>query len=222
MVEKTNFRSSFSLIEVIFSIVIFATIFGTIPTLIQSVNRANENSLTKDIMFHMNSKLYQMLSFPWDENSKRDIFSFSHFLDINSSHNPNIYFNRNSETNVTRNSKSIHRLFYNDKTFISEKLGLEKDENLSNIDDMDDFNNYIYSFSTVSKNYNLAVKIEFIKENFNFLTDERLEILLQKTVSNTPTNIKKLTILTDDSSIKFEVLTTNIGESEFKNKIISN
>lgn len=62
-------RSAFTLIELIFAIVIMSIIVFSIPTMTQINAKASEGSISQEAVFAGSAKLLQVLSFPWDENS---------------------------------------------------------------------------------------------------------------------------------------------------------
>jgi prepilin-type N-terminal cleavage/methylation domain-containing protein len=62
-------RKGFTLIELIFAIVIVAIIVLSIPMMNLINAKATEGSITQEAVFASSAKLMQTLSFPWDENS---------------------------------------------------------------------------------------------------------------------------------------------------------
>lgn len=62
-------RHGFTLIELIFAILIMSIIVFSIPTMTQINAKASEGSISQEAVFAGSAKLLQTLSFPWDENS---------------------------------------------------------------------------------------------------------------------------------------------------------
>jgi prepilin-type N-terminal cleavage/methylation domain-containing protein len=62
-------RQAFTLIELIFAIVIVAIIVLSIPMMTQATSKSSEGSISQEAVFAASAKLMQTLSFPWDENS---------------------------------------------------------------------------------------------------------------------------------------------------------
>ncbi len=62
-------RKGFTLIELIFAIVIVAIIVLSIPMMNMINAKATEGSIAQEAVFASSAKLMQTLSFPWDENS---------------------------------------------------------------------------------------------------------------------------------------------------------
>lgn len=62
-------RSAFTLIELIFTIVIVSIIVLSIPMMTQVTSKSLEGSVDQEAIFGASAKVLQTLSFPWDENS---------------------------------------------------------------------------------------------------------------------------------------------------------
>lgn len=62
-------RSAFTLIELIFAIVIISIIVLSIPMMTQVTSKSLEGSVDQEAIFGASAKVLQTLSFPWDENS---------------------------------------------------------------------------------------------------------------------------------------------------------
>ncbi len=63
-------RTAFTLIELIFAIVIVAIVFLALPTLSSSSSDAVDTSLTQEAIFPMSAQLAQILSYRWDDHSE--------------------------------------------------------------------------------------------------------------------------------------------------------
>ena len=62
-------KKSFSLIELIFTIVIIAFVFTVIPKVIYTTNKTFEFSLKEDGIFNMMTKMMDISTLAWDENN---------------------------------------------------------------------------------------------------------------------------------------------------------
>lgn len=62
-------RKAFTLIELVFAIVIVAIIVLSVPMMNLINAKATEGSISQEAIFASSAKLMQTLSFPWDENS---------------------------------------------------------------------------------------------------------------------------------------------------------
>jgi prepilin-type N-terminal cleavage/methylation domain-containing protein len=88
-------RSGFSLIELVFAIVIIAISLMSVPMLIGESNKANQYSLIQESVMAARTKLGNILTFQWDDNST--IISASRALEglrIVDTANGNIDLNR--------------------------------------------------------------------------------------------------------------------------------
>lgn len=62
-------RSAFTLIELVFAIVIVAITVLSIPVMLQINSRGIEASVDQEAVFAASAKLMQTLAYPWDENA---------------------------------------------------------------------------------------------------------------------------------------------------------
>ncbi|MCJ7765598.1 MAG: type II secretion system GspH family protein [Thiovulaceae bacterium] len=62
-------RSAFTMIELIFAIVVIAVVMLTIPTMIQVNNKALEGSASQEAIFLVSAVLSETTTFLWDDNS---------------------------------------------------------------------------------------------------------------------------------------------------------
>ena len=87
-------KHSFTLIELIFTIVIIALVFTTIPKVIYSTNLTIKFTLKEDGLFNMMSNMMDITTQEWDENDTEffDILltGNSNVLECDSSANPSI------------------------------------------------------------------------------------------------------------------------------------
>lgn len=62
-------RKAFSLIELIFAIVIIAIAVTSVPIMTNAIGKGVENNLVQETIFAASAQLNQVLSYRWDENS---------------------------------------------------------------------------------------------------------------------------------------------------------
>jgi len=70
-------RYAFSLIELIFAIVVISIAVISLPMMIQTTSKGIQGNLTQEAIFASSTKLNEIISYPWDDNSmqKGTIFS---------------------------------------------------------------------------------------------------------------------------------------------------
>lgn len=69
MVKSYTKRTAFTLIELIFALVIIAISVSSIPIMINAVGRGVENNILQETVFAAAAQINQILSYRWDENS---------------------------------------------------------------------------------------------------------------------------------------------------------
>jgi len=131
-------KRSFSLIELIFTIVIIALVFTTIPRIIYTTNESFKFTLKEDGIFNMMAKMMDTSFREWDENdtTSYDILltGNSNILECNSSKKPPIRIGGfYSGYNYSRICP--HNLYVS-------HIGTDLNENSEeDYDDVDDYNN---------------------------------------------------------------------------------
>ena len=130
-------KKSFTLIELIFTIVIIAFIFTTIPKIIYATNEGFKFTLKEDGIFNMMTKIMDISFKDWDENdtNSTDILLAQHqnVLECNSSANPPIriggFYSGDEYSRICKNDLNMSH------------IGPDTDEDSeADYDDVDDFN----------------------------------------------------------------------------------
>lgn len=70
MVRNKLYKSAFTMIELIFAIVIIGISVISLPMMIQATGKSMENSLAQEAIFAASAQLNQVLSYKWDINSQ--------------------------------------------------------------------------------------------------------------------------------------------------------
>ena len=183
-------RKSFTLIELIFTIVIIALVFTTIPKVIYSTNLTIKFTLKEDGLFNMMSNMLDITTQEWDENDTThyDILltGNSNVLECNSSANPAIriggFYSGDLYSRICPNSLYVSH------------IGPDTGENSK--EDYDDIDDYNGTESNATKNGNTRYQIytnvsyvsEWSKSNYNYNT-QTLNYQFS-TTSKTKSNIK--------------------------------
>ena len=131
-------KKSFTLIELIFTIVIIAFIFTTIPKIIYTTNEGFKFTLKEDGIFNMMTKIMDISFKDWDENDTNttDILLAHHqnILECNSSANPPIriggFYSGDEYSRLCQNDLNM--------SAISSDIGEDSEDKY---DDVDDYNN---------------------------------------------------------------------------------
>jgi prepilin-type N-terminal cleavage/methylation domain-containing protein len=101
-------RSAFTLIELIFAIIIISIVVMSMPMMMKTNEQAIEANIAQEAIFASSAKMMQMLSFPWDGNATDNVNpnSYGKIVDITSG--TNAY--KRSDANGTLNTSSSYRV----------------------------------------------------------------------------------------------------------------
>ncbi len=182
-------KKGFTMIELIFSIVIIAIIFTVIPKIIYSFNKSDSYSIREDALFNGISVVNLISRLPWDE--KNTIYN-----DILHTQSINAKFDCNSSTYRRIGGFVGSRNCEHDLNATAISSDGEGDWIYFN--DIDDFNDINISSNIGTDNiYTLANKVTYIKDGslvFKYdYPSQTVNIDLNDTVdSNTTTNLKRL------------------------------
>jgi prepilin-type N-terminal cleavage/methylation domain-containing protein len=131
-------RSGFSLIELVFSIIIIAISLMSVPMLIGESNKANQYSLIQESVMAARTKLGNILTFQWDDNSTIINGSALEGLRVIDTLNGNIDLNRSVGTQYrVGHSHGVDRRKFDTTTnpVLAKRIGPDAGD----LDDIDDF-----------------------------------------------------------------------------------
>jgi len=232
MRNSHSLRGGFSLIEVLFSIVILGTMLTAIPTLLGGLKNIEREVLLKDITVLSASKLQQIVTYRWDEEGRDENVTYSRILDINSTFSGDSIDLSREENRTCRNSGLYNREFFANYTKYAttyDSLGKDSGENnYLDYDDIDDWNGVDYNISTTGElSTAIDIDIFYVDDSIKFYSTEA-NYTISKTPLNRESNIKYINLKVSLERNRFEgsgveefelsVLTTNIGEMEFKKR----
>ena len=234
-------RLAFSMIELIFAIVIIGISVLTIPTMTQVSASSQESSIAQEAVFAGSAKLVQILTYPWSDNSMGlDIVSsvptFTYILNIGNTDaevtynaTTNIY-GRFPDLNSTKRIGQIAAANFRRSFFVNDDTNNtdDSDGTLATIIGLDevggvyDFlnsgtdNEFGYKFT-----YKNNVLIGFIDDTITQDTSNNnlYSATFSQTGSSNPTNLKvvKLSVTNESTSQVATILygyASNIGELE--------
>jgi prepilin-type N-terminal cleavage/methylation domain-containing protein len=221
-------RSGFSLIELIFSIVIIAISVMSIPMMLQQSSKSDNFSLLQETILSSHTKMQNIVSYRWDDASSETDNSVVRVLDVK---------NGDSELNRTVVASSIRRKGHivADKRRKMFDVATYPTSIVDGTNDIDDFNNIEYTISNGGGN-GIAGDLDYIDTNLKmtphiYYIDDKTDYSLSNITftfdSDTnkslslpnSTNIKMVELVTTsqiDSSIPitFRTFSCNIGQSK--------
>ena len=199
-------KSAFSMIELIFAIVIIGVSVISLPMMTQVTSKAIEENLVQEAVFAASTELNQIVSYYWDENSVDNSDSLSKVID-------NSDCNDTTRLRVGHINQPLHRRCL-DSNATNPSLTLGSDG--GDRDDIDDnivSNEAIFiaesgnvaSAEGYKKNYNKTINVEYT--NFGVTTAASK-------------NIKKITVTISDTEdnttiTKLSTYSANIGEVDY-------
>ncbi|CAA6815897.1 MAG: Unknown protein [uncultured Campylobacterales bacterium] len=218
--KYNNMKKGFSLIELLFSIVIISLTIFTLPMLMTSSNKSDDISTTSDMIYAIESNIYATLTYKWDENGQ-DGIARNKVLKTNSTA---IGLNEVNSTNyrighvIGNTRRSFHKVPLN----ASNSLTLEG----TVINDIDDFNDKNISMSKsididYLNNFDVTTKVSYVEDNdaSDMYQKESIDFTLGLTPTTSSTNIKEVSITAYSSdknlSINMKAYSSNIGEGTY-------
>ncbi len=208
-------KRAFTLIELIFAIVVMAIAFLAIPQLFE-ISSANIEEVLKDEATFQGMKTAKTIqTYYWDENSLNSDGNYTYILDVQS-----------GDSELDRYS-TVYRLgnlilakkrkFYEATTYASSTLGSEATDVI--YDDIDDFNNQEENITSSLIDMIVKTQVYYIDDRATYSSNT-----INKTISTTrksrSTNIKMIDINITDSKgnviLVYRTISCNIGSAPIK------
>lgn len=195
-------KSAFSMIELIFAIVIIGVSVISLPMMTQVTSKAIEENLVQEAVFAASTELNQIVSYYWDENSVENNNSLSRVIDTNDC-------NITTRLRVGHIDQPLHRrCLDNNATRPSpEPLGSDGGD-LDDIDDTTGISSIFESFVASAEGY---------KEDYNKTVAVTYSSFGDTTAASK--NIKKITVtITDldgETITSLSTFSANIGEVDY-------
>jgi len=214
--SKKIVRNAFTMIELIFAIVVIGVTVLTVPLMIETNNKATEGNLAQEAIFLVSSVLSTTTTFVWDDNSivdtgSVDDFVLSKVLDVNPIGSE--YGRTAADSNTRRGGlrEDKHRQFfdYNISNPVQSAPAQAGDINL-NVP----LDNSVADISGFKQAYSIAAKRVYV-------SDATAEPFVFTTASQgaTLSNLKmiEVAILGEDGAIisTLRAYTANIGEVDY-------
>ena len=198
-------KSSFTLIELVFAIVIVGIVVTSLPMLLSTTAKNTNTNLQAKSFFNAYALVALMQATLWDENNTKD----DNYYKVLTADNGDSELKciRNGVKELNNNSGANCATDYN-KT---SKIGPDTGENdVSKYDDIDDFNGY----ETNTSNYIFDVSVRYLDDKANYSAKNIYFNEDDKNVNGT--NMKFITVTVKDKQTKkiiakLQYSTSNIG-----------
>jgi len=203
--KNTSLRSAFTLIELIFAIVIISIAVISLPMMARITSKGVESNIAQEAIFAASAELMGATSYYWDKNSMQDInvSSLSRVIDINQKCDNNPLSSR-YRLRPGHIAQPLHRRCLDSNT---TPIANESDATFPNINNaahsggLDIFDNPIAEDSGYKETYKSDVSVANVDEN-----------------GTTNDNIKKITVTVSNAEGNITSLSTysaNIGEFDY-------
>ncbi len=224
-------RGAFTMIELIFAIVIMAIVIIALPRMMRTNSNALEANINQEAIFGASAQMMQVLSYPWDANSVDNNGTYDKIVAIPGG---SVIYNRhlnNLDKNDTNGSFRIgavlepgHRRFHEYNASDANISGLKPSSP-----------NPLCQTSTISPFINQKPSAQGYKNAYetdttvSYITDPNTTTSVfgfgDKGSQTTPTNIKMVTVKLLNATTKKTIVvlrsyTANIGETNFASRVI--
>ena len=172
-------KKAFTLIELIFTILIIALVFTVIPKMILSLNKSDNFTLQQDALFNGISLMHMISNLSWDENNTNSndiLHTNSSCCDCNSS---NDYYRVGGFKGSRSCKNNLH----------AGLIGNEGETNIIFYNDIDDFNNFERNSTNLLK-YGFHVKVTYIDDILMYFNQEVNITLTKESNATKSTNLK--------------------------------
>jgi prepilin-type N-terminal cleavage/methylation domain-containing protein len=217
VVNSYTKRSAFTLIELIFAIVIIAISVASVPIMTNAIGKGVENNLVQETIFGASAQINQVLSYRWDENSINEVddplaTGLAKVIDRNGTA---CDANRLKPGHIFQ---PLHRMCLNDSTVrvsaaVTFGFGAGKDGSEPVRDDIDDFDGVSDDLFTATSGSAEAYKQDYTYEIDVVLSD------MNGTLSPIGDEAKEVIVTVKDEDgdpiSQLNAYTFNIGEVDY-------
>ena len=207
-------RYAFTMIELIFAIVVISIAVVSLPMMIQTSTKGIEGNLIQEAIFASSAKLNEIISYPWDDNSMPSGSAFSKVIwtstnDCNSS----------TKLRAGHIMEPLHRRCLDNNFSVTQPtavLGMEAND-AGVYDDLDDFNNVSTAMFIDNSGSGVITSAQGYKDNYTM--DVTVSYAAFGTITSASKNMKRIdvTIKNSDNNVttKLHTYSANIGEVDY-------
>ena len=206
-------KTAFTLIELIFSIMIIGVAFTVLPKILQLAAKVSVQNVREEAMYNAVAYIGLIKSTAWDENNT----VVDDILHVNVGDN-DYDCNSSASNPIRKGGFTGSRNCKNDKN--ASILGSDSGD----LDDMDDFGDiraYNRGENEGSRDYNLSVTVKYIKDinesDTTFLSSEESNSTNTKEI-NVIVKVKKKASALGNSLVKMSFTAQNIGQQRINRR----
>jgi len=203
-------RFAFTMIELIFAIVVIAITVLALPTMNQVISKGVESNLVQEAIFAAATQLNQATTYFWDENST---------VEDNTSYARVIWMSDDDCNDITKLrpghiNQELHRRCNNDKTI---RPTYTSDDNINDLDDANQSNAELFlgdpSATGYKKDYLMDVTIDEVNSSNGVTFGEETNETVEKNLKRVRVTIKDKD--TNDVITQLDAYAPNIGEIDY-------
>jgi prepilin-type N-terminal cleavage/methylation domain-containing protein len=212
-VVRTQFtlqKSAFTMIELIFAIVIIGITVISLPMMTQATSKGMESNLAQEAIFAASAELNQALSYKWNGNSQENFGELSKIVgttaqDCNSTTRPGLIHRMclNTSANIANLTAGVDNVNFSDYSINNADTTATGDINI--------FTPGTGSASGYKENYTMNVDVNFT--NFGTITEASNNM---KVITVT---VKKLVNSVSEDYVVLKAYSANIGETEAAKRV---
>ena len=221
------------MIELIFALVIMGVVFITLPLILINDSTNVERNLMQEAIFASSTKVGQILTFPWDENSPDPAVTLTASNALRTTGGDNeLDRNLTTDFRVGHVPQPLHRRLTPNtaERFATNALGAEAG-GIIDIDDYDGAANVNVSLIGAAgtegykKIYRVTTTVDYLNDNTNYAASSiNFTFDTLAAVPANPSNIKMITLSTDQNNsdgwsalpiLQLRSFSANIGEPDF-------
>jgi len=206
-------RYAFTMIELIFAIVVISIAVISLPMMIQTSTKGIESNLVQEAIFASSAKLKEIISYPWDDNSiqsgsmlSKVIWTSAHDCNSSTKLRPGHIMEQQHRRCLDSNFSLIQP---------TAVLGMEVND-AGVYDDIDDFNN-VSTHIFINNTGGSITSAQGYKEDYTM--DINVSYAAFDTTTAASKNMKKIDITIKDSdnniTTKLHTYSANIGEVDY-------
>ncbi len=212
-------RRSFTLIELIFAIIVISIAMLAIPPLFRQLSTQTQESLKSEAVLQSYRTILSILTYAWDENSPSPDTNRSFILDVT---NGDSELDRNGASRFRRADfgQKVSRKFFPNATYATTTLGPEGGDE----DDIDDFDGKVEHITKeagdILLDMNLTTKVNYISDNANY-SSATLGFTIPVASAAASTNIKLIEVNATSANGDLVILrafSCNVGEPRLESK----
>jgi len=220
-------KKAFTLIELIFTIVVLSIAFLAIPQLFTMTSLNIEQAIKDEATFQGIRSLYSVITYVWDEKSIDDNGSYRILdtqgdIELNRTVKPyrrGHYALYKSVIDGGSAYRYLGRRFYDNPTYASAALGSDAGD--SSPDDIDDFNNQTETITSLIQDLNVKIKVFYVSDSTNYDNHNVFFNIPVSSLGRT-TNIKMIEVnvtTTDNKEVLvYRSLVCNLGSAKIKTR----